>query len=471
MSARTGRSSSIRPSPMVRNSQQVDDGILQPDQPESNADGGEEVPQKPSRGPVAVGRSLEISVTPEMCMEQLVDKLKLLDYEKDFCRRKKPYRKPLSRLYFALPLPSGSQSEQFFYFTGLASWLIGLAGGDLPAPKMEDDPNMSCNSIIAAARKLGFASPGFTPIKLTAGNGKEVCGVLDALADYVLEKRNFTFKLPKYQADTYPEEAADTGDAEDDQGGELEEDFAMPNYEDAQEEEAYMEAGLAPPPGGGGNKGGAGKAEANAGVAAGTLVDKQMLTSNVDPTAWRLELEKVAPRLRILLTADTKDWRTNLEEVHNNSKSISTAWPESRGVLEKLRSDLNGSLEKLTTREKYLNEQFERQMQQYRAQRVALQNIQVSYNQHTEAISDRNNELHRISEQLSEMKQQMEERGTNISDATPVVRIKGAIKKLADELHEMEVRIGVVSNTLLQLSLKNRRLLQNQAVMSDEDDI
>jgi estrogen-related receptor beta like 1 len=52
-----------------------------------------------------------------------------------------------------------------------------------------------------------------------------------------------------------------------------------------------------------------------------------------------------------------------------------------------------------------------------------------------------------------------------------VVRIKGAIKKLSDELHEMEVRIGVVSNTLLQLSLKNRRLLQNQAVMSDEDDI
>ena len=40
----------------------------------------------------------------------------------------------------------------------------------------------------------------------------------------------------------------------------------------------------------------------------------------VDPTAWKMELEKVAPRLRILLSADTKDWRTNLEEVNNNSK-------------------------------------------------------------------------------------------------------------------------------------------------------
>ena len=78
------------------------------------------------------------------------------------------------------------------------------------------------------------------------------------------------------------------------------------------------------------------------------------------------------------------------------SQTISSTWPESRGVLEKLRGELNTSLEKLTTRERYLNEQFDRQMQQYRAQRVQLQDIQVTYNQHTEAISDRNNELHRI---------------------------------------------------------------------------
>lgn len=31
--------------------------------------------------------------------------------------RRKPYRKPLSRLYFAVPL--ANSSEQFFYFTSL----------------------------------------------------------------------------------------------------------------------------------------------------------------------------------------------------------------------------------------------------------------------------------------------------------------------------------------------------------------
>lgn len=146
---------------------------------------------------------------------------------------------------------------------------------------------------------------------------------------------------------------------------------------------------------------------------------KEILHSQVDPTLWKLEMERVAPKLRILLNADAKDWRTNLEEVHSNSKTISSAWPESRVVLEKLRGELNGSLEKLTTRERYLNEQFDRLMDGYRAQRRQLSQIQNTYNTRTEAVSDRNNELHRIGEQLTEMKTMMDERGTNISDATP----------------------------------------------------
>ena len=51
------------------------------------------------------------------------------------------------------------------------------------------------------------------------------------------------------------------------------------------------------------------------------------------------------------------------------------------------------------------------------------------------------------------------------------MRIKGAIKKLSEELHGMEVRIGVVSHTLLQLSIRNKRSMMAQAAaMSDEDE-
>eukprot|EP00955_Chlamydomonas_euryale_P080999 363513-Chlamydomonas_euryale.AAC.7 len=143
------------------------------------------------------------------------------------------------------------------------------------------------------------------------------------------------------------------------------------------EEQAYMEMGLmGPPPPGGGTGGAAARSH----DAAADMAERQMLTSKVDPHLWKMELERVGPKLRILLNADAKDWRSNLEEVQSSSASIAKAWPESRVVLERMQAELNTSLEKLTTRERYLNEQFERLMQQYRAQKEQLQSVQGTYN-------------------------------------------------------------------------------------------
>lgn len=447
-SGRKQRPSSAAPPPEAAPAQDGDD------------DQGE-MRQAAPRAPVSVGRSLESNATADITMDLLVDKFKVLDYEKEFCKRKKGNRKPLSRSYFALQ----ATDNQFFYFTGLLSWLLGLAGVEFKEPKEFDDPNLTCNNILAALKKLGFASPSYHASKLTAGYGKEVCGVLDGLVDYVLEKRNFSYRRPVYLPDGYKEDAEVDDDAGDtDQADQ----FARPHYDDEETEEAYMDVAglgaLAP--------GAAGTADAPKGSAnVQENEEKAMLQSKIDPNLWKIELERVAPKLRILLNADAKDWRSHLEEVHDHSKSISKNWPESKQVLEKLRSELNGSLDKLQTREKFLNEQFEHLMSQYRSSRTLLTDVQENYNKRTESISDRNNELHRIKEQLDDMKHLMDEKGTNISDATPVVRIKNAIKKLAEELGEMEVRIGVVSNTLLGLSMKNRRMMHAQALESDEDDI
>ena len=35
------------------------------------------------------------------------------------------------------------------------SWLLGLAGIDLAAPKEHEDPNLACNNIISAVKRLG----------------------------------------------------------------------------------------------------------------------------------------------------------------------------------------------------------------------------------------------------------------------------------------------------------------------------
>ncbi|GFR50652.1 hypothetical protein Agub_g12901 [Astrephomene gubernaculifera] len=462
-SKRSGRSS-IAP----RNQEEAQGGDAAEASPQQNGgnEGGEDAPAPasaaaaaPSKGPVSVGRSLEIQSTPDVCMEMLTDKLKLLNYEADFCRKKKPYRKPLSRLYFAVPMTN--TSEQFFYFTSLAHWLLSLAGQDMPTPKEFDDPNQTCSNLLGAVKRLGFAPPTYHPSKLTVGNGKEVVGVLDALVDYVLEKRHHTYKRPQY-TDGGPDDGLIVDDEAESAAMEGADELAAPTPaggdDDEEEEGVYVEPGR-------GDVSGPGAGQT------GTIdAEKAVLVSKVDPTLWKIELERVAPKLRITIAADSKDWRSHLDEAHQHKEVIGKAWPDSKQSLERLRTDLNGTLEKLQTREKFLNEQFESLMQQYRAARTGLTDVQETYNRKTEAVADRNSELHRIAEQLEEVKAMMDEKGSNIADATPVARIKTAIKQLNKELHDMEVRIGVVSHTLLQLSLRNKRLLQAQAALSDEEE-
>ncbi|KAJ8524377.1 hypothetical protein ON010_g16741 [Phytophthora cinnamomi] len=53
-------------------------------------------------------------------------------------------------------------------------------------------------------------------------------------------------------------------------------------------------------------------------------------------------------------------------------------------------------------------------------------------------------------EQLKETKGVMDERGAKMTDTSPLVHIKDALKTLAAEIKNFELRIGVVSHTLLQ---------------------
>ncbi|GMH44778.1 hypothetical protein BSKO_12730 [Bryopsis sp. KO-2023] len=390
-----------------------------------------------SRAAVHTGRSLEPSMAANVCMEKLLDKLKLLRYEVEFCRKRKPYREPLHRNFFVLP-PSQDTSGQFTYFASLVTWLMQLLGQEIPMPKEFDDPNVVCTNMLTQLRAVGFSAPSFPVTKIHRGYGAEVCGILDSLASYVLETKGFTFSAPVFPPDEYEDEADVDDDAElptVDLADEVRE------VDEEEEEEAYM-AGV--------------REEMQLTQKTQEIEDRQMLTSQVDAELWRLEVERVSSKLRITVGADSRDWRHHLEQAHNHYKSVSNIWPEGQQQLKKVENDVNASLEKLETREKFLNDCYSTQASEHKTKRMQLQQIQEEYNSKSESVSKQNNELHRIQEQLEEIKQIMDERGSSISDTSPVVRIRGAIKKLSEEIREMEVLMGIVSHSLLQLSLKDR---------------
>jgi estrogen-related receptor beta like 1 len=57
----------------------------------------------------------------------------------------------------------------------------------------------------------------------------------------------------------------------------------------------------------------------------------------------------------------------------------------------------------------------------------------------------------------------MDERGTSMTDTSPLIKIKSALARLKDERKNMDVRIGVVTHTLVAKKLKSDLYTKREA--------
>jgi estrogen-related receptor beta like 1 len=60
----------------------------------------------------------------------------------------------------------------------------------------------------------------------------------------------------------------------------------------------------------------------------------------------------------------------------------------------------------------------------------------------------------------------MNKQGNTMTDTSPLVKIKKSIHSLRQEIQGLEIRVGVVSNTLLQSKLKEKSGSENSKVTS-----
>lgn len=177
-------------------------------------------------------------------MNNLSDKLKLLNYEENFLRPN--HLKPFSRHYFAMATNPG---EQFYNFTAVCAWLINVAGRHFDIPQEYDDPNATIASIIDEMKRFGL-NTDFAPSKLKQGNGEYVCHVLDQLSDVALKVTNFAWKQPSYPVDNMKD---DDDNIQDEDESELkldkiEDDFVDAIDESDEENDGYLDLGGAEQP-------------------------------------------------------------------------------------------------------------------------------------------------------------------------------------------------------------------------------
>ncbi|KAM4604931.1 intraflagellar transport protein 57 homolog [Polymixia lowei] len=372
-----------------------------------------------------------------MVMEDLLEKLKVLDYEEEVLV--KHNMKALSRHYFVSnPYMAANTGEQFYLFTIIASWLINAAGRPFTPPQEYDEPYATVSNILSELRAFGV-KVDFPPSKLKAGSGEHVCYVLDRLADEALKKRGFVFRRPNYPTETTEEESVTEDDAELTISKVEEEMIEEPDDED--ENVIDLEAL---------------KSRTNQNEVEPSSKPDVILESRVDAAEWSLEVERVLPQLKVTIRTDNKDWRIHVDQMHQHRDGITASMKETKAYLDKLQEDISKTLEKVSSREKYINNQLESLIQEYRSAQAKFSEAKERYQQGSGGVTERTRILAEISEELEKVKQEMEEKGSSMSDGAPVVKIKQSLTKLRQEVVQMDIRIGVVEHTLLQAKLKEK---------------
>ncbi|KAJ3056522.1 Intraflagellar transport protein 57 [Rhizophlyctis rosea] len=384
-------------------------------------------------------------------MDDLLDKLKILNYQRDFC---KPMNfRPLHRFYFTLP--ASNPNEQFYYFTSLFTWLLKLNKQDFDMPGQFDDPNATAANIGTALKTLNIPFE-YGPNKLKQGYGEAIIYVLQALVDKALAASGFKFENPVHTVDDYPEEAEVDEDAE-----VTTEAIEEAVVADEEEEEMYMDT------------------FPTATAVEETKSQQPPIKPKIDPAEWKLEVERVTPLLKVQIANDNKDWRIHLDQMHLHQKvghrlmmkhhgkkinkaydwilqTIGTSLIDTRGQLTKLHTEIEKTLEKISSREKYINTQFEPQIEEYRILQDQLSDLKQKYIVASSNVTELTNQLARTSEDLDSVKSRMDDIGSGMTDSKPLVNIRQGVAKLKGEIKQMDLRIGVIQHTLLHAKLKTK---------------
>jgi intraflagellar transport protein 57 len=113
----------------------------------------------------------------------------------------------------------------------------------------------------------------------------------------------------------------------------------------------------------------------------------------------------------------------------------------------------------MRSKERYLNNQFTALAHEFKEVKSNLEELEKNSGGTNESIVKLTNELSEVTERLEELKESFESKDSGMNDTSPLVRIKSALQQIKAEVHEFDLRIGVLSHSVLaaRVASTNRR--------------
>jgi len=108
----------------------------------------------------------------------------------------------------------------------------------------------------------------------------------------------------------------------------------------------------------------------------------------------------------------------------------------------------------LRSKENYINSKFDREKAAYARLREELDALAKRSGASEERVAALSGELAGITDQLDEAKGAMADRGNSMTDTSPLVKIKQALKAIRQECVDFDLQIGVAGHALMQQKLK-----------------
>lgn len=167
-------------------------------------------------------------------------------------------------------------------------------------------------------------------------------------------------------------------------------------------------------------------------------------------------MERVLPQLKIVLKSDNRDWRTHFEQIKNLRNIIDQVAEEAQGQLKKMQSEMVFAMEKVESREKHLNKDLKDLIFEYKSLSIELTKVNNGMKENDKEKSEMEEILSRLTNELENVKIQMEQRGNSMTDGSPLILIKKAVIRLKEEIAEMDVKIGVMQHTMTNDVIKKQ---------------
>jgi intraflagellar transport protein 57 len=165
--------------------------------------------------------------------------------------------------------------------------------------------------------------------------------------------------------------------------------------------------------------------------------------------------ERVGPKLRSHQQLSLNEWRAHVDQTVSSKSQIENVLSNTQGDLKALNRDVSEEMNKMATREKYINNQFVSIGQDFKEVKQSLEELETKSGAANEVTSKLQNELAEINERADEMKDTLESKDSGIHDSSPLVRMKAALQHIKNEVYSFDLRVGVISNTLLASRIHN----------------